>query len=177
MFLGSRCQVCVSSILVTPSQWRERCKVLFFPFSFSMWMRRQRDEMGVVLSLERRHVELFHLAFDPTTSPLKKVCLCVFVIAQIWSSVTLLWSKWNGISLLFPYCISPQRFRRMCARALEARSSMDMWIHSMPIWKCPHSLGNSKAMISLFSFPSLMLWKQKRRKMASGSLAPLFHHR
>lgn len=51
---------------------------------------------------------------------------------------------------------------------------MGVWTHSMPMWKCPHSLGNSKAMISLFSFPPLMLQKQKRRKMASGSLRHSF---
>ncbi len=51
---------------------------------------------------------------------------------------------------------------------------MGVWTHSMPMWKCPHSLGNSKAMISLFSFPPLMLRKQKRRKMASGSLRHSF---
>lgn len=54
--------------------------------------------------------------------------------------------------------------------------SMDVWTHSMPMWKCPHSLGNSKAMISLFSFPPFVWRKQKRMKMVSGSLAPPFHH-
>lgn len=101
----------VSSILLTPFQWRERSEVFFFPFSFSMGMKWRRDEMEVVLSLERWLVELFRLAFDPgTTSPLEKsVCecfVCAFVITQIISHAGLVKVEWNLIPIAFLLIIS-----------------------------------------------------------------------
>lgn len=100
----------VSSILLTPFQWRERCEVLFSPFFFHGDEMKEGWNGGCALSWKMTCWIVSFSLWPDTTSPLEKsVCecfVCVFVITQIISHAGLVKVEWNLTPIAFLLIIS-----------------------------------------------------------------------